>query len=99
MLNERGQMMTHQVLSNHNTTGSTDRLDERIAELVTEVRTSQSHIESLQELIDEAKEELRELLLYDTRALDQLIIKDPLHYGWLKDHRSESVIRSNVQVK
>jgi hypothetical protein len=114
--------MVHQVVSNDNTTGSTDGLDERIAELVLEIRTSQSHMESLQELIDEAKDELRGLLqergsnwsdalgyarltsegvrtLYDTRSLDDLIIKDPLHYGWLKDHRSESVVRSSVQVK
>ncbi len=36
---------------------------------------------------------------YDTKALDDLIIKDPLHYGWLKDHRNESTVRSMVQVK
>jgi hypothetical protein len=37
--------------------------------------------------------------LYDARALDELIIKDPLHYGWLKDYRNESAVRSAVQVK
>ncbi len=37
--------------------------------------------------------------IYDTKALDELIIKDPLHYGWLKDYRNESTVRSTVQVK
>ncbi len=36
---------------------------------------------------------------YETKALDELIIHEPLHYGWLKDYRKESAIRSSVQVK
>jgi hypothetical protein len=36
---------------------------------------------------------------YETKALDDLIIRDPLQYGWLKDYRKQSVIRSSVQVK
>lgn len=36
---------------------------------------------------------------YDTNALDQLIIEDPLHYGWLKDYRQKSPIKSRIQVK
>ena len=36
---------------------------------------------------------------YETKALDELIIHEPLHYGWLKDYRKESTIRSSVQVK
>ncbi len=36
---------------------------------------------------------------YETRALDDLIIREPLHYGWLKDFRKESTIRSSIQVK
>ena len=36
---------------------------------------------------------------YETKALDELIIKDPLHYGWLKDYRKESAVRGGVQVK
>ncbi|MEO8392945.1 MAG: hypothetical protein ABI700_08125 [Chloroflexota bacterium] len=36
---------------------------------------------------------------YETKALDDLIIHEPLHYGWLKDYRKESAIRSSVQVK
>ena len=36
---------------------------------------------------------------YETKALDDLIIREPLHYGWLKDYRKESTIRSSLQVK
>lgn len=36
---------------------------------------------------------------YDTKSLDQLIISDPLRYGWLTDYRKESVVRGGVQVK
>lgn len=36
---------------------------------------------------------------YDTKALDNLIVNDPLRYGWLKDYRRESAIMGGVQVK
>ena len=36
---------------------------------------------------------------YDTRALDELIIGDPLRHGWLKDYRKEFTVRGGVQVK
>jgi hypothetical protein len=36
---------------------------------------------------------------YDTRALDDLILSEPLQYGWLRDFRKESTIRSGIQVK
>lgn len=36
---------------------------------------------------------------YETKALDDLIIRDPLHYGWLKDYRKESVVRGSIQVR
>ncbi len=36
---------------------------------------------------------------YDTKALDALIINDPLHYGWLKDYRKASTIRERVNVR
>lgn len=36
---------------------------------------------------------------YETKMLDDLIIKDPLHYGWLKDYRKETLVRGGVQVK
>jgi chromosome segregation ATPase len=38
-------------------------------------------------------------IAYDTKALDDLIIKQPLHYGWLKDYRRESQVQGTVQVK
>ncbi|GIK66801.1 MAG: hypothetical protein BroJett018_45950 [Chloroflexota bacterium] len=36
---------------------------------------------------------------YDTKALDELIINDPLRYGWLKDYRKQSPVRGSIQVK
>lgn len=36
---------------------------------------------------------------YDAKALDQLIVSDPLGNGWLKEFRKESVVRGSVQVK
>ncbi|HLV36585.1 MAG TPA: hypothetical protein VKY59_15790 [Spirillospora sp.] len=36
---------------------------------------------------------------YDQKALDELIINDPLRYGWLKDYRKESIVRGGVQIK
>ena len=97
-------------------------LDERIAQLVAQVRAAQEEIGGLNAQIEQAKDALRTLLQtrgenwsddagyarlvaegvrtsYDTKALDELIIKDPLHYGWLTDHRNESSVRSTVQVK
>lgn len=38
-------------------------------------------------------------IAYNTSALDELIIHDPLRYGWLKDYRNESTIASRIQVK
>jgi hypothetical protein len=36
---------------------------------------------------------------YDTVSLDDLIITDPLRYGWLKDYRREATIAQRLQVK
>lgn len=36
---------------------------------------------------------------YDTKALDELIIKDPLRHGWLRDYRSESEVPPRIAVK
>lgn len=36
---------------------------------------------------------------YDSRALDDLILADPLQYGWLKDFRKEAAVRGSVQIK
>ena len=37
--------------------------------------------------------------LYDTQALDDLIINDPLRYGWLVDYRKSITIRAGLKVK
>ena len=36
---------------------------------------------------------------YEFKALDDLILRDPLHYGWLKDYRKQSVVRGGIQIK
>lgn len=36
---------------------------------------------------------------YDTRALDDMLLKDPDQNGWLKTFRRESVVRGTVKVK
>ena len=36
---------------------------------------------------------------YDTKALDDLILNEPLRYGWLHDFRKESTVRGGVQIK
>lgn len=36
---------------------------------------------------------------YDTNQLDDLIIKDPLRYGWLREYRRENPVSGRVQVK
>ncbi len=36
---------------------------------------------------------------YSTKSLDELILKEPLRYGWLHDFRKETTIRGGVQVK
>jgi hypothetical protein len=36
---------------------------------------------------------------YDIKALDELIISDPLRNGWLKDYRRETTVRGGIQVK
>ena len=36
---------------------------------------------------------------YDTKALDELLMSDPLRYGWLHDYRRKSSINSSVKVK
>ena len=36
---------------------------------------------------------------YETKSLDDLIIREPLQYGWLKEYRKQSTIRSSIQVK
>lgn len=36
---------------------------------------------------------------YDAKALDALIVSDPLGNGWLKEYRKESVVRGGIQIK
>ena len=36
---------------------------------------------------------------YDTKALDQLILGEPLQYGWLRDFRKESTVKGGIQIK
>lgn len=99
-----------------------ETIDQQIAERVDYIRGMQERVMALEEKVQLAKEELRELLAerganwsddegyarlvsegirrtYDQKALDELIINDPLRYGWLKDYRKESVVRGGVQVK
>ncbi|MBZ0297904.1 MAG: hypothetical protein K8L99_35445 [Anaerolineae bacterium] len=99
-----------------------ETVDQQIAEHVDYIRGMQERMTALDEKVQLAKEELRELLeakganwsddegyarlvaegirrTYDHKALDELIISDPLRYGWLKDYRKESSVRGGVQVK
>lgn len=36
---------------------------------------------------------------YDTKALDELILKEPVRYGWLGDFRKREHVRPAVKVK
>ena len=36
---------------------------------------------------------------YSTKALDDLILTEPLRYAWLQEFRKESMVRGGVQVK
>src|SRR5688500_7784365 len=36
---------------------------------------------------------------YVIKALDELILKEPLRYGWLGDFRKESTVRRGIQIK
>lgn len=36
---------------------------------------------------------------YDTRALDDMLLKDPDQNGWLKTFRRESLVRGTIKVK
>lgn len=96
--------------------------DERINDIVEEIRTYRHQIEGLERCVGDLKDELRYLLedrggnwsdevgyarlsaegertYYDSAALDEMIIADPLRYGWLKDYRVKSTVPSRIQVK
>lgn len=81
---------------------------EQIADLEAEIDVAKSHLRELLEQrgsnwSDEAgyarltSEGMR--ISYETKALDDLIIKQPLQYGWLKDYRRESPVSGTIQVK
>jgi hypothetical protein len=36
---------------------------------------------------------------YNTKGLDELILSEPLRYGWLNDFRKQSAVRGGVQIK
>ena len=40
-----------------------------------------------------------ERVSYDKAALDELLMDDPLRYGWLKDYRRKSTVSGGVRVK
>jgi multidrug resistance efflux pump len=82
--------------------------NEQISELQAEIEVAKSH---LRELLEQrgsnwsdddgyarlTSEGVR--ISYDTKALDELIIKQPLQYGWLKDFRREAHVSGSIQVK
>jgi hypothetical protein len=96
--------------------------EEEIAKLVEQIRSYRGEIETLNNLVNTARENLEELLLdrgsawkddegyamlvsegertsYDTKALDNLLMSDPLHYGWLHDYRRKSPIAPSIKIK
>lgn len=40
-----------------------------------------------------------ERVSYDTKALDELLLGDPLKYGWLSDYRKKSITKASLKVK
>ena len=38
-------------------------------------------------------------IVYNARALDELIHSDPVRFGWLREHRSEIVIPQRVLIR
>lgn len=98
------------------------RFDDKIAELVGDIRDCNDQIEAFASRISYAKSQLKMLLAergenwsdddgyarlvaesmrhsYDTKALDQMILSDPLRYGWLTDYRRESTLPGSIHVK
>ena len=97
-------------------------IDERIEQIVQEIRECKADADEIEACVTNLKDELRKLLVergenwsdadgyarivsegertaYNTAALDDLIIQDPLRYGWLKDYRVKTPIVSRIQVK
>jgi hypothetical protein len=36
---------------------------------------------------------------YDTKALDNLLMSDPLRYGWLHDYRRKTPVAPSIKIK
>lgn len=36
---------------------------------------------------------------YDTKALDELLISDPIQYGWLHEYRKKTTVRASLKIK
>ncbi|GAB4520710.1 MAG: hypothetical protein OHK0046_31300 [Anaerolineae bacterium] len=66
----------------------------RLAELLAERGSNWSDNEGYARLTQEG---LR--THYDTDALDELLISDPLRYGWLREYRRQSPVAGRVQVR
>ncbi len=67
---------------------------ERLTQLLSERGSNWSDDSGYARLVSEGTR-----IAYDTSALDELIIHEPLRYGWLKDYRTEQKISSRIQVK
>ena len=67
---------------------------EELGDLITEKGSNWSDDEGYARLVSDSVRRS-----YDTKALDELIINDPLRHGWLKDYRKEVPVRGGIQVK
>ena len=67
---------------------------EEVSDLLTEKGSNWSDDEGYARIVSEGVRRS-----YDTKALDELIINDPLRHGWLKDYRKETHVRGGIQVK
>ncbi len=70
------------------------RLKEELRVLLEEKGTSWKDEEGYAALVAESVR-----TSYDTRALDDMLLKDPDQNGWLKTFRRETVVRGGVKVK
>jgi ABC-type transporter lipoprotein component MlaA len=69
-------------------------LRERLAELLRERGENWSDDSGYARLLTEGVR-----TYYDTQNLDELILTDPLRYGWLKDYRRQTIIPQRIQVR
>lgn len=69
-------------------------LRERLAQLLRERGENWSDDNGFARLLTEGVR-----TYYDTQNLDELILTDPLRYGWLKDYRRQTLIPQRIQVR